>query len=186
MNKPNIQLKRLSFFEGRDGYGMNVDIWIDDVKCMHVYDDGWNGSYLYTNFTNGKNPDKDKKIRQLIADLEVYIKTLPPEETDFENSNGKKIKIKLDLDVFINKIVLRIEEERSKKRWQTKLKKMMVDSILIGVPTETKCHSFKFKKPFIEFEKKRLQFHIDQIKRKNCTGDNIILNTNLETLGIKV
>ena len=38
MRKPIVQLKKLSFFEGHDGYGMNADVWIDGVKCMHVYD----------------------------------------------------------------------------------------------------------------------------------------------------
>ena len=82
MRKPNVQLKKLSFFEGHDGYGMNADIWIDGVKCMHVYDGAFGGCYEYTENRDGSNPDKDEKVKQYIADLNAYIDTLPEKEPD--------------------------------------------------------------------------------------------------------
>jgi len=179
MRKPNVQLKKLSFFEGHDGYGMNADIWINGVKCMHVHDDAWGGCYQYYDYKDGKNPDKDAKIQQLIDELDAYIKTLPPEPYEF---GGVTKDIKIDLDHFINDLAVAEQEKREKKAFERRMKQ----SILVGLPNASRFMQFKFKLPLERIPKALLQGHVNKIKREHCTEGKVILNTNLEALGLKV
>lgn len=178
MRKPNVQLKKLSFFEGHDGYGMNADIWIDGVKCMHVHDAAFGGCYDYYDYRDDKNSEKDAKIKQLIQELNDYIKSLPEREAEL---SGNKFKFKPDLDTFINDLAVAEQEKKEQKRFE----KIMQQAILIGVPNASRFMQFKFKMPLNKIPTPLLQGHVNQIKKEHCTEGKVILNTNLEALGIK-
>ena len=36
MEKPNVVLKKVKTFQGRDGYGLNAEVWINGVYCTIV------------------------------------------------------------------------------------------------------------------------------------------------------
>jgi len=177
MKKPKVVLKNLKYHEGHDGYGMNADVWIDNVNCMHVYDSAHGGGYEYTHNTY-KNPNAEK-VKSLIKNLEDYIKTLPEKEYDF---GGKKVMVKPDLDGFICDIEAEMEKEKTKK----KMIKHMANAILFGVPNADMYHIIKFKVPLSKIPQGILQAKVLEIQSKECKGNVQILNTNLKELGIRV
>ena len=173
MKTPEVKLKNVKTFEGHDTMlGLNADVWIDGVKCMHLYDSAYGGCYDYTSFAHGsKNPEK---IRTLIKNLEDYIKTRPETKHTF---GGKTISIKPDMDIFLNDIYEEMEMEKKMKK-----------AILIGVPNDTQYQMFSWKgKPALsKFPKDMLQKAVDKMKREQCTDGKVILNTNLTALGITI
>jgi len=170
-----VELKKIQTFEGHDGLGFNADIWINGTKCMHVKDLAFGGCYEYHNYTyKAKNA---KKIESLIEELNKFISELPQEEVNF--GNGKKL-IDVDLDYFINDLLV----EKLKEKDEKKKVKLMEKAILIGVKDADSYSYFNFKKPLVTVPKIQLQQTVNNIKKEHCKGGKIILNTNLEKLGI--
>jgi len=169
MKAPKIQLKNVQTFEGHDGIGLNADVWIDGVKCMHVHDGAYGGQMEYHNFCY-KNPKADE-IKLLIKKFEDYIKTLPP--TQFI-SGGKTHSMKMDMDLFITELQEKMEMEKKMKR-----------GVLVGVPNASQYSIYKFKMPLSKIPQGQLQASVFRIKNKLEKGE-VILNTNLEALGVTV
>ena len=173
-----IQIKNIKFFEGHDGMtGLNADIYIKGIKCLHVYDDAWGGMFTYTSYANGsKNPEK---VKSLIKDFEEYLKTLPKQEI---NIGGKKTMIPVDMDMFVNDLVNKQEEEKAKR----KMERYMKQSIVFGKPNASSYQVLKFKRALADIPQAILQQQVNKVKHEYCTKGVVILNTNLKELNIKI
>ena len=171
-----VEVKNIKFHQGHDGmYGLNADIYIKGVKCMHVYDDAWGGDYMYTDYAyESKNSEK---IETLIKEFEDYIKTLPPEKI---NIGGEIKEIPMTKDMLVNDLI----EEYKKKKEKRRMKKYMMFSIVFGKPNASSYQVLKFKKPLADIPQAILQQQVDKVKREYCTNGIEILNTNLKELGI--
>jgi len=169
MKAPKIQLKNVQTFEGHDGIGLNADVWIDGVKCMHIHDGAYGGCMEYHNFTYD-NP-KAEQIKVLIKNFEDYIKTLPARTYIM---GGETHSMKMDMDLFITELQERMELEKKMKK-----------SILVGVPNATQYGMYKFKVALSNIPTQQLQAAIGRIKLKLEKGEQI-LNTNLQELGVTV
>ena len=182
MKKPKVTLKNIKFHEGHDTMiGLNADIWIDGVKCMHVHDDAYGGCFEYHNFTY-QNP-KAEQIKTLIKNLEDYIAQLPEKDYEF---GGRKHKMKVDMDMYINDLVEEWETEKNRKKFENQKNKLMQKAILIGVPDGKEYKYFNFKKPLSEINPLVLEGHVKDIKHKHCKDGKVILNTNLAEHGITI
>lgn len=62
----------------------------------------------------------------------------------------------------------------------------MINAILFGKPKGETYTMIKFNKPLSELLTFQLQIKVNEIKKKECKDDVVILNTNLEELGINV
>ncbi len=187
MNKPNVQLKKVKTFLGMDGYGLNAEVWINGVKCYFVLDEGSGGEM---DFTNEARHTTDPAKRKLIEDncklLDDYIKTLPPETSNF---GGKPFTIKMDLPLFIDKLVDEMETEKLRKKNERKMEKLFQTALVIGKPDSNKFRYINFKRPLSTLPLVYLQPHVDKLKRECATSGEQFLNTNLKELaelGVKI
>jgi hypothetical protein len=177
MKTPEVKLKNLKYFQGHDGMqGMNADIYIDGVKCMHVHDGAYGGCFEYYDYAH--NNPKGDEIKSLIKKLDDHIKTLPARTREF---GGKKMTIKVDLDWFVTEL----EEAMAKEKAQKKMMRQMADKILVGVPDADRYSYYSFKIPLAQIPKGQLQAAVFRIKGKLNKGEQI-LNTNLTALGITI
>lgn len=177
MEKPNVKLTNVKFFEGHDTMiGFNADVYINSIKCFHVYDSAHGGCYEYRNYVYD-NP-KAEQIKTNIKLLEDYIQTLPPK--DIKVGSGKTLKLKVDMDVFIEDYVEAYQKQKEAK----KQKKLMETGILFGVPNSNGYSYLNYKHPLSEIPKPILENEIKNIIKKYCTGDVVIFNTNLKKLGL--
>jgi len=173
-----IELKNVRYHQGHDGDGLNADLFINGIKCLHIYDDARGGEFQYTPYThNAKDPEK---IKTLINLFDEYVESLPEETiTDF---GDKPFQLKPDRDTVIGKL----EEEWAKAKNERKFNKQMETRILFGIPGEDSYRYFDIKRPLKSIPKETLQkFIIDKVKPKLVNGIEI-LNTNLEELGISL
>ena len=178
MKKPKIELKNVKHFEGHDGMtGLNADIYINGVKCLHVHDAAFGGCFDYYDYAhNSKDPEK---VKSLIKEFDTYLATLP-EETVYINDDPKRpFNIKMDRDWMVSKL----EGEWAKKRMEAKMKKQMITKILVGVPDGETYSYYDFKKPLSSFATLPLQNAVNRIKAQ-LKKDEVILNTNLQALGV--
>ena len=172
MKAPKVKLKNVKTFEGHDTMlGLNADVWIDGVKCMHLHDSAHGGGFEYHDFAYGsKDPEK---IKGLIKNLEDHIKTLPETKHTF---GGKTISIKPDMDGFLNDIYEEMELEKKMKR-----------AILVGVPNDTQFTMISWGKVLLtKIPMHVLQKTVDRLKVEECVDGKVILNTNLTALGVTI
>ena len=87
----------------------------------------------------------------------------------------------MDIDILVSEAFDKIERDKGLKKMQ----KAMLTKVLVGVPNVNSYSEYNYKRPLSEFQKEQLQSSIDRIKNNLKTGE-VILNTNLETLGIKI
>lgn len=93
----NIQIKHMKIFIGREGYGFNASLYVDGKKVAFIMDDANGGPFHYDVF--------DKVV---FAELESYVKTLPPIVSEWGE-------LEMDMDLFINEAVQKVEEEKKLK-----------------------------------------------------------------------
>jgi len=177
MKAPKVELKKIQNFQGHDGTGLNADIWINAINCMHVFDGAYGGEFEYTD--NTYNNPKVEQVKTNIQLLDDYIKTLPKGTS---GSGDKAFKFKVNRDIFINDLLEQIEIAKVKK----KMRKQMQTCILIGVPDDDRYCYFNLKRSLSALNRQQLQSYVANIKMKHCTSDTVILNTNLKELGITV
>lgn len=185
MKEPKVVLKNLKTFVGHDTMiGFNADVWINNVKCQHVYDAAFGGDFEYTTLkTNSES--KNVLIDKNIQLLEEYVDQLPEAETSIIK-DGKPMMIKYGMDVYIDRVLEKQEKVKNQLKFnKTKIKKMAT-CILIGKTDENEYRYYNFKRPLSSFPVVWLQQHVDRIKKKDCTDGIEILNTNLTDLGINV
>jgi len=175
MNALKVILKKIQNFQGHDGTGLNADVWINGINCMHVFDGAYGGEFEYTD--NTYNNPKTEQVKANIQLLDDYIKTLPEGTSGF---GDKVFKFKVNRDIFINDLLEQIEIVKAKK----KMRKQMQTCILIGVSDNGNYTYFNLKRSLSALNRQQLQSYVANIKMKHCTDDVVILNTNLKELGI--
>lgn len=178
MDKPNVQLKKVKTFIGMDGYGLNADVYINGVHCYFVLDEGSGGEM---DFTCQARLTNDLAKRKLIEDncklLDDYIKTLPPDTYEF---GGKKHTMKMDLPLFINKLVDEMETEKLRKKQERKMNALYAHAIVIGKPDSNEYRFADFKQPLSNVSQTKLTFYVAKLIAEECHGGVKILNTNFK------
>ena len=174
----NVRLKKIKFFEGHDTMqGMSADVWINGVKCMHVFDSAHGGGFEY-NYYISNNP-KPAQVKQNIADLEAHIKSLPKQELNYA---GKIMMVSVDMDGFIDDLLNKQEKEKQEKK---KLK-LMQTAILFGIPNGDRYSYLSYKRPLSTIPLVHMQHKLNVIVLKYCKDNIVILNTNLNQLGLVI
>ena len=166
-----VELKKISFNErmSEETNCFIADLYINGIKVGECSNEGHGGCTDYGSPTN--------EGRELIKKAEAYYKSLPKvkdEKYNFEYQPTLEGAIDEQL------------EEYLKAKAQKKFEKYMVDAILFGVPNGYSYTRIKFKVPLSKINPLALQQKVNEIKKKECTNGVVILNTNLEALGIKI
>jgi hypothetical protein len=146
-----------------------ADVYVNGKKTAYANNDGRGGCTFYNSY---HSPNNDEDLRQ----AEAYCLSLPKvrvEEYDFEYD--------MNLEHFIDDLVHAELEKKEKKKFE----KQMVNSIMWGKPKGHSYSQVKFKVPLAEIPTTRLQEVVDKYKKELKEGD-VFLNTNLESLGIKL
>ena len=176
MNTPKIELKNVKFFQGHDGTGLNADIWVNGINCMHVFDGAYGGCYDYTN--NIYNNPKAEQVKANIKLLNEYVDSLPLEPHDV---GGIVHQFKMDLDMVIDKIL----NEQEKIKEQKKKDKLELQHIMFGIPNGNSYHIVKMKSPIATYlandaMKRRLVLYMRDVKRKEFKDGYAFFNKNLQ------
>jgi hypothetical protein len=146
-----------------------ADVYVNGKKTAYANNDGRGGCTFYNSY---HSPNNDEDLRQ----AEAYCLSLPKvrvEEYDFE--------FDMNLEHFIDDLV----HAELEKKEQKKLEKQMANSIMWGKPKGHSYSQVKFKVPLADIPTTRLQEVVDKYKKEFKSGD-VFLNTNLESLGIKL
>jgi len=109
--------------------------------------------------------------------LHEYVNQLPEQEVQL---GDKKVMIKYGLDVYIDEILIKQENEKLKKKNEAKRRKLSLTCILFGVPNANSYQYINYKRPLSSFPEMYLQNQIKMIKQKYCKDGIEILNTNLD------
>lgn len=185
MKKPKIVLKNVKFHQGHEWQGVNADVWIDGVKCIHIRDDG-NGGCLNIDILSYGSKDPEK-IKSIVNDLNKYVDSLPEKPLEF-NGNVAKDKddnvrmFKTSLEDYINEYLYDYEHQKEQKKQE----KLMQSAIVFGVPNGSSYSYIKFKRPLSTIPYTYLQNQLNVIVKKNCIDSVVILNTNLKELGLTI
>lgn len=177
MEAPKVELKKYKSFKGMEGYGYNADVWINGVNCIISMDDGNGGCYRHhQNFGH-----KDQKL------VEANIKLLNDYIEAHPRVKYGKLNLKYDMDMFMDEQINKLELERQAKKQLNARLKLQESAFLVGEPNGDGYQYAKFKVPLSKIPLDILQKQYNLFKAKYCTlskGNNVILNTNLEALGI--
>jgi hypothetical protein len=171
---PKIEVKKVKFHKGHDGYGMNCDLYVDGKKVCEVHDDAWGGGFQYN--SAGKTHEERKANREIVDALEKYAKTQTC-ISEFDNKPMTK-----NLDIIIDEI---IKEDNDKKEAKKLEKKFVTHFILYNEKTGAQRQS-SFGKParlLSTIPVANLQKAYDDLVPQLMKNEKII-NTNLEALGI--
>jgi len=165
-----IELKSIKFSEAmsEETNAFTANLYINGMKVGYCKNTGQGGCTDY----NTNKPEN----RKTIAEAEVYCKTLP--------------KIKwgdIEFDQSLESVIDTLLEDWLKAKQIKKFEKKMIKAILVGSPDENRSsyHYYNFKRPLSTIPKDYLQRRVDHIKTELNAGD-VILNTNLEALGINI
>jgi hypothetical protein len=170
MTEPRVELKRVKFFRGNEGYGLNADIWINGIKCLFAIDSANGGCMDYDRYGNTEVVKANVKL------LEDYIASLPKDEDGFA----------IEMDEYINNVHLKQEEAKLKIKNEKKMLKLFETAIVFGIVDENKYRYLQYNKPLKEFDTNNLQTIVNTAVKKFCVDGVVILNTNLKQLGITV
>ena len=166
-----IELKKIEFYErmSEETNCFAADLYINGKKVGYVKNDGQGGQTDYRGYSKADN--------EVIAKAEAYCKTLP------------KVKYHtMEFEQSLEHVIDQLFEDYLKAKEQKKMLKLMQTSILYGVPnglSYTKI-SWSNKTPLSAIPVNILQKTVDEIKAKHCTNGIVILNTNLQSLGINI
>jgi hypothetical protein len=171
---PQLKLTNVKTFQGREGYGLNADLWLNGVKICFVRDAGNGGCFDYDIY--GDTDTERRRNRETLKDIEEYAKSLPEKEYGPELGGGT---YQPDLENLINELF----EEVEKKKADKKMVKKMETHIILGVPNANIYRALNLKRPLSDYHITALQRYVDRCKGELRNGE-VILNTNLEALGI--
>jgi hypothetical protein len=172
MTKPRCELKNVKTFRGHDGIGLDADLWINGIKCMHIFDDARGGEFEYEHCIY-KNP-KAEKVKANIRLLEDWINAQPKVHSDELNFDYT-----YDLDIFVNELL----EEMEHKKFEAKKKKLYETAIVAGKPNSKSYMSWKLPRPVAFYPANVLKNFIEKNVRPYLKDGVVILNPNLKTLG---
>ena len=168
----NVQLKNIKFSEAmsEETEAFTADFYINGKKVGYCKNTGQGGCTDYRPY----NPEDWSVIRE----AEEYFKSLPKVHSERFNFDYQPT-----LELAIGDCL----DEWLKAKEQKKMERKMKTCVLVGKPSPDRLNYgyYNFKRPLSEFPTKQLQDAIDRIKTK-IPKDEVILNTNLEALGINV
>ena len=174
ITKPTIELKKVKTFLGREGYGLNADVYINGVKAAFVRDDASGGEIDFDIFDNA--------AFKVLTD---YAASLPAVPIDFGDGpisrDGKVLTTQPDAAQLVDEAY----NEYEKAKFVKGLGKKMMFAIMIGVPGANSYREVKFKIPLAAIDKARLQGYVNEYKTK-LKKDEVFLNTNFAELGITI
>jgi hypothetical protein len=176
MKNPKIELKKVKIFRGHDGVGLDCDLYVDGKKVAHVFDSAHGGGNEYDEY--GNTTEEIRENRKILADLEEYSKT----QTYICEFNGE-IMTK-NLDIILDEILQAAEKEKLAKS----IVKKFATHIIVGIPGGDSVTEYKYGKPAIllsTISTVKIQADINTIKA-NLKDGQVILNTNLQALGIVI
>ena len=153
-----------------------AELAVNGIVIGNAQNDGRGGATYYGAYSYGLSEDKIARNKKLLAEAEAFCKALPKvrvEEYNFEYD--------MNLEHFIDDLVT----AELQKKEQKKLEKKMLDTLMWGKPNGYSYTQVKFKVPLAKVPTTRLQEIVDKFKKEFKEGD-VFLNTNLETLGIKL
>lgn len=170
MKEPNVVLKKVSFYErmSEETNCFTADLYINGVKVGEAKNDGQGGCTDY--YSNSQ------KSKEIIKQAEAYFESLPKVKSEYGFSYQPTLEFAIDEQF---KAYLKAKEEKKKL-------KLMETAILVGKPNSSSFSYLKQRRKLSEFPVNVLQPFIDQIKAKYCVDGKVILNTNLEKLGIRI
>ena len=167
-----IELKSIKFSEAmsEETKAFTADLYINGKKVGYCKNTGQGGCTDYYGI--------EKAYPDIIKEAEAYCKAQP--DIDYGTFT-----IKNNLEHTIDLLF----ENWLKAKERKKLEKRMETGILWGKPNAGTYTYLNYKIPLVGLSKtapKMLQDRINQIKRDHCIGGVVILNTNLEALGVNV
>jgi hypothetical protein len=173
-----IELKKISFYErmSEETNCFAADLYINGKKVGECKNDGQGGCTDY----NGYSKENNEIIRQ----AEDYFKSLPKvkiEGLNFMHQPTLESAIDEQLEAYL--------KAKFEAKAQKKFEKLQQTSIVWGKPNTYGQMHLPFSIALSHVAKvqpQKLQERIDAIKTKYCTGDVVILNTNLKALGLTV
>ena len=173
-----IELKKISFNErmSEETNAFTAELYINGKKVGYCKNEGHGGCTDYHANTSCASGFTRANI-ELIAEAEKYFLSLPKVKP-----NGYNFMLQPTLENAIDEQL----EDYLKAKAQKKMEKHMENAILFGVPNGDSYVMIKFTKPLSAFLTFQLQVKVNEIKKKECTDGKVILNTNLEALGIQI
>ena len=165
-----IELKSIKFSEAmsEETNAFTAILYVNGKKVGYCKNTGQGGCTNYDNLT--------PEDRKAIAEAEAYCKALP-------KTKWKTMEFDQSLESVIDDLLADWLKAKETKKFERK----MLKSILVGSPDENRASYsyYNLKRPLSEIPKKPLQDAVNKIKLKLRTGE-VILNTNLEALGVNV
>jgi hypothetical protein len=171
MKNVKVTLKKIAFYErmSEETNCFAADLYINGKKVGEAKNDGQGGCTNYY----GNSKENNEVIRQ----AEEYYKSLP-----MITPTGYSFKYQPTLDHAIDEqLELYLKTKAEKKK-----QKLMETAILFGKPDGMSYSYIKQKTKLSQFHVNSIQNLVNQIKRKYCTDGVVILNTNLEQLGVTI
>lgn len=169
-----IELKKFQFFErmSEETNAFVADVYANGVKIAYAKNDGHGGETFYY---------PEQKNVKLLAEAEKYCKSLPPTVYKGQGMGGRDIVIESNLVNVIDDLVSAAIKAKDDK----KLEKKMEKAIMWGVKGGSSYTYVNFKVKLSEIPTARLQMYVNEYKKK-LKPNEVILNTNLEKLGVKI
>lgn len=163
-----IELRKISFNErmSDETNCFVADLYLDGKKVGECNNDGRGGC---TNYYGIKQHQSDD-----IKKMEEYCRTLP-------NIKYHDMELEQNLESVIDDLL----ESYLKEKENKKKEKMMEKSIMFGVPNGYSYQRISWgKKLLSEIPQPVLQSQLNEIRRKYCKDGVVIMNTNLQKLGV--
>jgi hypothetical protein len=176
-----ISLKNIKTFVGHDTMlGFNADLYIDNKKILHVFDDSYGGSMQYTPTLKNQTY---QEVYQIQDEINQQLKQMPPITIELST---RTMEVKEDLDGICTALV-------SEWEWNKKIKRDQHKGLLVELESGNGYNVMAWKKygTIIDMINKfglqitqgLIQASINKILKENKT----ILNKDyLISLGIKM
>jgi hypothetical protein len=176
-----LSLKNIKTFNGHDGMvGFNADLYIDNKKTLHVFDDSYGGSIQYTPVTNKQTY---KEVYNIQDNLNEQLKQFPKIKIQLST---RVMEVQENLDGICTALI-------SEWEWNKKIKRDQHKGLLIELESGNGYNIIAWKKygTIIDMINKfGLQPTINLIEmsiQKQLKENKSILNKDyLISLGIKL
>jgi hypothetical protein len=176
-----LSLKNIKTFVGHDTMlGFNADLYIDNKKILHIFDDSYGGSMQYTPALNNQTY---KEVYQIQNNINEQLKQMPPIIIELSN---RTMEVKEDLDGICTALV-------SEWEWNKKIKKDQHKGLLVELESGNGYNVMAWKKYGtitdminklgLQITRGLIQTSLNKLIKENKS----ILNKNyLTSLGIKL
>lgn len=176
-----ISLKNIKTFIGHDTMlGFNADLYIDNKKTLHVFDDSYGGSMQYTPVRKNQTY---QEVYQIQDNINEQLKQMPPIIIELSN---RTMEVKENLDGICTALV-------SEWEWNKKIKRDQHKGLLVELESGNGYNLMAWKKygtitdminKFgLQITQGLIQASVNKLIKENKT----ILNKNyLTSLGIKL